>query len=135
MVVLERLDRGQIGVLELSAELRLCAERPVVVVVGESACVPEADPVEHREHLGHVEHRPVFVEVFMGHVVRVGLYQPVDELGRERLVVDGVAALRISATMASAWWTQAILSPSACPAKCRSSVRTGSRLDQPGMQL
>ena len=50
--------------------------------------MPEADPAKHREHVGHVKHRPVLVEVFVGDIVQVGLHEPVDELGRQRLVVE-----------------------------------------------
>jgi hypothetical protein len=88
VVILERFDRGEIGPLELSGKVRLRTEFPVVVVIGETARVPEADRAEHCEHLRRVEHRPVFVEVFVGHGVGVGLREPIDELGCQRLIVE-----------------------------------------------
>ena len=94
MVVLERLEREYVGGLKLSGKLRLRAELPVVVVIGEPARVPKADAAKHREHVGHMEHRPVFVEVFVGHIVQVSLHELVDELGRQWLVVkDGDVGL------------------------------------------
>ena len=94
VVVLERLEREYVGGLKLSGKLRLRAELPVVVVIGEPARVPKADAAKHRQHVGHLEHRPVFVEVFMGDIVQVSLHELVDELGRQWLVVkDGDVGL------------------------------------------
>ena len=50
--------------------------------------MPKADPAKHREHVSHVEHRPVFVEVFVGDIVQVSLHELVNELGRQWLVVE-----------------------------------------------
>ena len=94
MVVLERLECREVGGLKLSGKLRLRAELPVVVVIREAARVPKADAAKHRQHVGHVEYRPVFVEVFMSDIVQVSLHELVDELGRQWLVVkDGDVGL------------------------------------------
>ena len=93
-MVLERLECREVGGLKLSGKLRLRAELPVVVVIREAARVPKADAAKHRQHVGHVEYRPVFVEVFMSDIVQVSLHELVDELGRQWLVVkDGDVGL------------------------------------------